>query len=278
MKQHHIMMGLIIFPMTQANSSYASYWLITVYHQIHKRHLYYNCEKCPLSPLKLRGLALHSWHVPYNWCSGSSMHQSFKSFLSLNWRFFHDTYLTIEVQGVRCTNHLNHSCPLTDVNPHFTAPGCRYYFKIDGLLWRHRHMGQTLAIVTSQWPIVPTGIYGRMKLSSARVKGIAITCEAMNCLAHDFIILQYRGRMIHCSLRHTGRPYNLYTFWVKNDKFISYTSWFNIFVYLPLPFRTPVFQHGASLVNYNCDRPGYLVLMNQGCANLTTRCVYLNYT
>ena len=47
------------------------------------------------------------------------------------WRFFHDTYLTIEVQGIRCTNHLHDSCPLTDVNPYFTAPGCRYYFKIN---------------------------------------------------------------------------------------------------------------------------------------------------
>ena len=53
------------------------------------------------------------------------------------WRFFHDTYLTIEVQGIRCTNHLHDSCPFTDVNPHFTAPGCRYHFKIN-----------------SQWPIV----------------------------------------------------------------------------------------------------------------------------
>ena len=47
------------------------------------------------------------------------------------WRFFNDTYLTIEVQGIRCTNHLHDSCPLTDVNPHFTAPGCRYHFKIN---------------------------------------------------------------------------------------------------------------------------------------------------
>ena len=89
-------------------------------------------------------------------------------------RFFRDTYLTIEVQGIRCTNHLHDSCPLTDVNPHFTAPGCRYYLKI-GLLWRHRHMGQPLAIVTSQWSIVPTGMYGRMMLRSTRVKGIAST-------------------------------------------------------------------------------------------------------
>ena len=158
-----------------------------------KIYLYYNCEKYPLSPLKPRGLA-----------------------------FLHDTYLTIEVQGIRCTNHLHDSCPLTDVNPHFTAPGCRYFSKLtaDGLLWRHRHMGQTLAIVTSQWPTVPTGIYGRTMLMSARVKGIAITYEAMNCLAHDFMDhhFAYRGRMIHCSLRHTWRPNNLYTVWVKKRK------------------------------------------------------------
>ena len=47
------------------------------------------------------------------------------------WHFFNDTYLTIEVHEIRCTNHLYDSCPFTDVNPHFTAPGCRYYFKIN---------------------------------------------------------------------------------------------------------------------------------------------------
>ena len=58
-------------------------------------------------------------------------------------RFFHDTYLTIKVQGIRCTNHLHDSCPLTDVNPHFTVPGCRYYFKIN-----------------SWWPIVTSSTHG----------------------------------------------------------------------------------------------------------------------
>ena len=58
------------------------------------------------------------------------------------WRFFHDTYLTIEVQGIQCTNHLHDSCPLTDVNPQFTAPGCRY-FKIN-----------------SRWPIVTSSTHG----------------------------------------------------------------------------------------------------------------------
>ena len=48
-------------------------------------------------------------------------------------------------------------------------PGADIISKLtaDGLLWRHKHMGQPLAIVTSQWPIVPTGIYGRMMLRSA---------------------------------------------------------------------------------------------------------------
>ena len=59
------------------------------------------------------------------------------------WRFFHYTYLTIEVQGIRCTNHLHDSFPLTDVNPHFTAPGCRYYLKIN-----------------SSWPIVTSSTHG----------------------------------------------------------------------------------------------------------------------
>ena len=55
-------------------------------------YLYYNYEKYPLSPLKPGSLALLSWHVPYNWGSGNSVHQSFTWFLSLNWcnsTFYH---------------------------------------------------------------------------------------------------------------------------------------------------------------------------------------------
>ena len=109
-------------------------------------YLYYNCEKYPLSPLKPRGLALLSWHVPYNWDSGNLVHPSFTWFLSLNWHksTFYCSRMPILFQN------------LTAV----------------GLLWRHRHMGQPLAIVTSQWSIVPTGIYGRMMLRSAWFKGI----------------------------------------------------------------------------------------------------------
>ena len=49
-----------------------------------------------------------------------------------------------------------------------------------------------------------------------------------------------------------------------NDKFISYTSWFNIFVYVyfPLHFRTPVFQHRASLV--------YMISNNSICITCCT--------
>ena len=63
------------------------------------------------------------------------------------WRLFLDTYLEIEVQGIRCTNHLYDSCPLTDVNPHFTDPGCRYYFKINS--WWHIVMSSTHGPVAS---------------------------------------------------------------------------------------------------------------------------------
>ena len=51
----------------------------------HRHYLYHNYEKYPLSPLKPRGLALLSWHVPYNWGSGNSVHPSFTWFPSLNW-------------------------------------------------------------------------------------------------------------------------------------------------------------------------------------------------
>ena len=105
-------------------------------------------------------------------------------------------------------------------------------------------------------------------LMSTRVTGIA--CEALNCVAHDFIILhiavlsfsdsRVSTRGINCGAvnchcpraMHMARTMALQR-WVESrnylkDKFISYTSWFNIFVYFPLHFRTPVFQHGASLV------------------------------
>ena len=79
-------------------------------------------------------------------------------------------------------------------------------------MWRHRHMGQPVAIVTSQWSIVPTGNYGLMMLRSTRVKGIAST---------------------------------------RRERWLGSGGWIHklhIFVYFHFHFQTPVFQHGASLV------------------------------
>ena len=114
------------------------------------------------------------------------------------WRFFHDTYLTIEVQGIRCTNHLQDSCPLTDVNPHFPAPGCRYYFKIN-----------------SWWPIMTSSTHGPA----------ASYCDVT---------------MGHCSHGY------LWTHDVEVGA--SWRDCDNLFVYFTYHSRTPVFQHGASLV------------------------------
>ena len=116
-------------------------------------------------------ITLSSWEIIYIIIS--------KNIRYLLWNrgarcFFHDTYLTIEVQGIRCTNHLHDSCPLADVNPHFTVPGCRYYFKICS--WWPIVTSSTHGPAASwQWTIVPTGIYGRMMFRSTRVKGIAST-------------------------------------------------------------------------------------------------------
>ena len=82
-------------------------------------------------------------------------------------------------------------------------------------------------IVTSQWPIVPTGIYGRMILRSARVEGIAIT---LSCLVHDFITL------------HIVVEWFITAHW-ETKQFI------HVLGYFTYHFRTPVFQHGASLVS-----------------------------
>ena len=100
-------------------------------------NLYYNCEKYPLSPLKPRSLA-----------------------------FFHDTYLTIEVHRIRCTNHLHDSGPLTDVNPYFTTPGCRYYFKIN-----------------SWWPIVTSSAHGP---AASYCDVTMIHCSHGYLWTHDF--------------------------------------------------------------------------------------------
>ena len=93
-------------------------------------------------------------------------------------------------------------------------------------------MGQPLpiAIVTSQWPIVPTGIYGRMILRSARVEGIAIT---LSCLVY----------MTSSLCVYIVVEWFITAHW-ETKQFIHV-----LFVYFTYHFRTPVFQHGASLVS-----------------------------
>ena len=123
------------------------------------------------------------------------------------WHFFNNTYLTNKVQEIRCTNQLRDSCRLTDVNPHFTAPWCRYHFKI-----------------ISWCPIVASSEHER----AANYRDVTMTdCSHGFLWTHDVEISELRdclqsrelfgrwrhncrGRIIHCSLRHTGRPNNLH--------------------------------------------------------------------
>ena len=77
--------------------------------------------------LKPRCLALLSYHVPYNWGSGNSTHQSFTWFILLNWR-----------------------------KSTFTDPEFQYYNCCWPIVTSSIH-GQLLAIVTSQWPIISHG-------------------------------------------------------------------------------------------------------------------------
>ena len=120
--------------------------LYLVLNMLPQCHLYYNCEKYPLSPLKPRDLALLLWHVPYNWGSGNSVHPLFTWFLSLKW------------------------CKLTFY--HSWVPIWFQNLTADGLLWHHGHMGRPQAVVTSQWSIVPMGISGSMMLRSTLLKGV----------------------------------------------------------------------------------------------------------
>ena len=127
--------------------------VISIWHVVCLQHLARACSEqsrsttvLPINhviqmPQCLSGLVNHDY-----WDSGNLVHPSFTWFLSLNWHksTFYCSRMPILFQN------------LTAV----------------GLLWRHRDMGQPLAIVTSQWSIVPTGIYGRMMLRSAWFKGI----------------------------------------------------------------------------------------------------------
>ena len=104
------------------------------------------------------------------------------------WRFFHDTYLTIEVQGIRCTNHLHDFCPLTDVNPHFTAPGCRYYFKIN--TWWSIVTSSTHGPAASYCDVTMAHCsHGYLSTHGVEVGASWRNCDNLSCLAHDFITL-----------------------------------------------------------------------------------------
>ena len=140
-------------------------------------------------------------------------------------------------------------------------------------------MGQPLAIVTSPSTHGPAASYcdvtmihyshGYLWTHDTQVKGIAINCEALELFGTWLHHFAYRGWMIHCSLWHPGR---------------------NIFVYFFLHFRTPVFQHGASLVyilitkniRYLLWDRGFWRSLNNTCPIFLTPCIrctnYLCYS
>ena len=156
------------------------------------------------------------------------------------WYFLHNTYLTIELQGIRCISHSRDSCHLTDVNLHFGAPGYRNYFKIN-----------------SWWLIVtpsihePTASYCDVKMIDCSHRslwthdvefGELRDCDNLINLRSRQLFGKWRhncaycNRMIHCSLRHTGRRKNIFAFWLS--LFVCFTY------YLFLYFRTPCFIKG----------------------------------
>ena len=147
------------------------------------------------------------------------------------WRFFHDMYLTIEVRRIRCTYHLHDSCPLTDVNAHFTALGCQYYFKID-----------------SWWLIVTSSTHG----PAATYCNVTMAhCSHGYLWTHD---VEVDASWRDCDNLWSSELFGtwLHHFDMVVEWFITahnlYTFWVNLFVYFTYHFRTPVFQHGASLV------------------------------
>ena len=113
------------------------------------------------------------------------------------WWTLHNTYLTIEVPGIWCTNQLHVSWCLTYVNPHFTTPRCRYCIKIN-----------------SCWPIVTSSIH---EPATSYCDVTMTDCSHGFLWTHDVEVgklrdcnnFAYCGRMIHGSLWHTGRPNNI---------------------------------------------------------------------
>ena len=133
-------------------------------------------------------------------------------------RFVYDTYLAIEVQGIRCTNHLHDSCPLTDVNPHFTATGCRYNFKIN-----------------SWWLIVTSSTHGS---AGSYCDVTMIHCSHGYLWTHD-VKVDASWRDCDHTVRTMAWQRWMESWNYPNDKFISYTSLFTfLFIFRPPCFNT----------------------------------------
>ena len=98
------------------------------------------------------------------------------------WHSFHNANKTIWGQDIRCINDLCDSWRLTDVNPHFIPlPGTDTISKLRviNLLWRHRFMSRSLALMTSQWPRFPWVSMNAWRWSRW-IKEIVIICGAVN--------------------------------------------------------------------------------------------------
>ena len=158
------------------------------------------------------------------------------------WRTLNNTYHTFQTSCIRCTKHLCDSFSLTDIHSHFIPSPFPIISKTAVyLLWRHRYMNRSLAIVTRYDRLFPRGSMDaflsqwRWGLFKDFVKYTSVTsfssfisermCGAVDCLASDVIINWLKGNVcLICLL----------TF--------------------PFYFRNPMFQHGALLVSSNSER------------------------
>ena len=133
-----------------------------------------NCEKYLLSLLKPGCLALLEQRIPNISGFVCLVHQSFMWFPWLNLR-------------------KSTCCSVTALDDF------KIFTTVDQL-WRHRYTRWPLAIVTSQWPIVPmrflwtlTSQFRKEFVQLTSVPSfssfiIEITCGAVNCLANDVIV------------------------------------------------------------------------------------------
>ena len=134
-------------------------------------NLYYNYEKYPLSPLKPRGLALLSWHVPYNWGSGNSVHQSF---LSLYWR--KSTILPLPGADI--------FSKLTAIVTSYTHGSAASYCDVTmahcshGYLWTHEH----LCLLSSSFSDPRVLTRGIASLSNMLNKKVKVNSLVLDCI------------------------------------------------------------------------------------------------